>query len=241
MEASDQAQGHPSAAGQGSAGTVPGTAAQGGFPATGRTADTPDPGDPTGPAAPAAPAAPADPVARRAAKANSGRGPRDMALSLLVLLVPIALLLAFYRLVLGGDQPVVVDPAPALDQARSAAVFPVAEPTGLGAGWRPVAARFERRDGYATLRIGYVTPSGGGAQVVQGNAPADKLLGAELSTSARPGAETTVGDRAWRRYTSGRGEQALVLVERNRAVIVIGAVGEQEVRDLAGALRTAGS
>src|SRR4051812_2017541 len=42
------------------------------------------------------------------------RSPRDMTLSLVVLLVPIALLLIFYRVVLSGDAPVTVDPAPTI-------------------------------------------------------------------------------------------------------------------------------
>ena len=55
-----------------------------------------------------------------------------MAISLLVLLVPIALLLAFYRGFLGGDQPSTVDPVPALESARAANAFPVSEPAGVG-------------------------------------------------------------------------------------------------------------
>src|SRR5215212_11607591 len=63
---------------------------------------------------------------------REGRSPRDMALSLAVLLVPIALLLVFYRVVLSGDAPVNVDPAPAFQEARAAAAFTVLEPQGLG-------------------------------------------------------------------------------------------------------------
>ena len=72
--------------------------------------------------------------------ARNERRPRDMAISLLVLLVPIALLLVFYRVVLGGDEPVVVDPAPAVESAQRAGAFPVTTPTGLADGWRPISA-----------------------------------------------------------------------------------------------------
>ena len=39
-------------------------------------------------------------------QARSGRSPRDIALSLLVLLVPVVLLLGIYRLVFSGDAPI---------------------------------------------------------------------------------------------------------------------------------------
>src|SRR3954466_6413249 len=48
---------------------------------------------------------------------REGRSPRDMALSLFVLLVPIALLLTFYRVVLSGDAPVNVDPTATFQEA----------------------------------------------------------------------------------------------------------------------------
>src|SRR6187549_383654 len=59
------------------------------------------------------------------------RSPRDMALSLAILIVPIALLLIFYRVVLSGDAPVTVDPAPTFQEARQAAVFTMVTPQGL--------------------------------------------------------------------------------------------------------------
>lgn len=168
---------------------------------------------------------------------RSDRSPRDMAMSLLVLLVPIALFLAFYRIVLGGDEPVAVDPAPAIESARAAKAFPVLEPSGLPSDWRTVSAHFQRTDGPATLRIGYVSPDGDGVQMVQSNTPADRLLSAELGGEARPTGTIQTGERAWQAYTAKPGERALVLLEPNRTVIVVGAAGEQELRGLAGALR----
>jgi hypothetical protein len=160
-----------------------------------------------------------------------------MAFSLLVLLIPIALLIGFYRLVLGGDQPVVVDPAPAIAEARAAHAFPVSEPVGLRAGWRPVRAGVQRADGGATLRVGYLSPAGGGVQLVQSNVPVERLLPAELSTGAQPqGATDLVGHR-WQRYATRPDERALVLLEPGRTVIVVGSVQEDELRELAGALR----
>ncbi|MBY8872078.1 DUF4245 family protein [Micromonospora sp. PLK6-60] len=170
-------------------------------------------------------------------KARAERSPKDMALSLLVLLVPIALLLAFYRGFLGGDQPTVVDPAPAYEQARAANVFPVSEPRGLGEGWRTVSANFRSVEGGSNLRIGYLTPEGQAAQLVQSNVPPERLLPAELTREGQPQGPVDLGGRSWQRYTARGNEQALVLLEPGRTVIVVGDARENELRQLAGSLR----
>ncbi|MGW5667403.1 DUF4245 family protein [Micromonospora sp. NPDC003776] len=172
----------------------------------------------------------------RKEKARSERSPRDMALSLLVLLVPIVLLLAFYRGFLGGDQPTTVDPNPAVEQARAAGAFPVSRPEGLDKGWRTVNARYQAQPGGATLRIGYVTPEGRGAQLVESNVPAERLLPAELK-EGQPQGPVDLRGGSWQRYTARGNEQALVLLEPNRTVIVVGDAGENELRQLATALR----
>src|SRR3981189_2187632 len=94
-----------------------------------------------------------------------GRSPRDMALSLLVLLVPIIVLLGVYRF-LGGESPTVVDPSAAYADARAAHAFPVAEPS-LPPGWHPVSSAFRRGDAGAVLRVGFRGPDSGTAQLVE--------------------------------------------------------------------------
>ncbi|MET7965194.1 DUF4245 family protein [Micromonospora sp. NPDC005305] len=202
---------------------------------------TPPAGEPalvesTGPAPPADAGEQPAPPARKE-KARSERSPKDMALSLLVLLVPIALLLAFYRGFLGGDAPVTVDAAPVFEQARAANAFPVAEPRGLGSDWRTVSARYQTESAGGTLRIGYVTPEGRGAQLVESNLPAEKLLPAELSGGQPQGPADLPGGASWQRYTARGNEQALVLLEPNRTVLVVGDAGEAELRELVTALR----
>ncbi|MEH0938919.1 DUF4245 domain-containing protein, partial [Micromonospora psammae] len=188
------------------------------------------------PAAPARPAAaPARPA--RGEKSRSERSPKDMALSLLVLLIPIALLIAFYRGFLGGEQPTTIDPAPAFEQARSANAFPVSEPSGLGSGWRTVNASFRTVDDGANLRVGYLTPEGRGAQLVQSSVPPERLLPAELTAQGTPQGQTDLAGRNWQRYTARGNEQALVLLEPDRTVIVVGDARENELRQLAAALR----
>lgn len=168
---------------------------------------------------------------------KSERSPKDMAISLLVLLVPIALLLAFYRGFLGGDQPTTVDPAPAIEQARSANVFPVSQPEGLGSDWSTVSARYQTVEGGANLRLGYLTPEGRGVQLLQSNVPAERLLPAELTGQAQPQGPTELAGRNWQRYTARDNQQALVLLEPNRTVIVVGDARDNELRELAGSLR----
>ncbi|WBB77460.1 DUF4245 domain-containing protein [Micromonospora sp. WMMD882] len=180
---------------------------------------------------------PSPPSAAPAGGGRSARSPKDMALSLLVLLIPIALLVAFYRGFLGGEQPTVVDPAPAVEQARAADAFPVAEPSGLGDGWRTVNARFRQSGDGSTLRLGYLTPEGRGVQLVQGNVPAEKLLPAELTDQSRPQGALDLDGRSWQRYTARGSERALVLLEPDRTVIVVGDAGETELRELADAVR----
>ncbi|MET8348819.1 MULTISPECIES: DUF4245 domain-containing protein [unclassified Micromonospora] len=168
---------------------------------------------------------------------KSERSPKDMAISLLVLLIPIALLLAFYRGFLGGDEPTTVDPAPAIEQAQSANAFPVNQPQGLSSGWRTVSARFQTVEDGANLRIGYLTPEGRGVQLVQSSVPAERLLPAELTDQGQPQGPTELAGRTWQRYTARGNQQALVLLEPARTVLVIGDARDNELRQLAGSLR----
>lgn len=168
---------------------------------------------------------------------DSGRRTKDMAFSLLVLLVPIALLLLVYRFVLDGDDPVAVDPAPTIATARAAGVFPISEPTGLPEDWTPVSAIWQEVDGGRALRLGYVTPDGGGVQVVETNAPVEAFLPVELSETAQPRGPVDVAGTAWQSYTARPGERALVLLEPDRTVYVIGSATDEELRQLAGSLK----
>ena len=165
------------------------------------------------------------------------RSAKDMALSLLVLLAPIALLFGFFQVVLDGDEPPVIDPEPAIAQARAVGAFPVSEPVGLNDDWHLVTARFRQEDGGHTLRIGYISPDGRGVQVVQSNRPAERLLPAELTADAQPLGETELAGRTWQRYRARPGEHALVLLEPERTVIVVGSTEESDLRYLAGMLR----
>jgi hypothetical protein len=167
---------------------------------------------------------------------RGGRSTRDMALSLAVLLVPIMLLLLFYRLVLDGDKPISVDAEPAIQQARSAAVFPVAVPQGLGDDWHTVSATFKRDTDGATLRIGYVDPDSDPVQLVESSTPTEKLLPVELGGNPQPVSTFSAGARTWQRYEARKGENALLLLEKGRTIIVIGKAESKNLEAFASSL-----
>ena len=160
---------------------------------------------------------------------------RDMVLSLLVLLVLIAFFVAVFRL-RGGEDPVVIDPSPAIAQAEAAGEFPVSRPTGLAEGWRPVSAVFRREDTGAILRVGYLTPSGGGVQLIESDQPAEALLRRELGDQVRPVGTEDISGRPWQSYEVRGDERALVRTDAERSLIVIGRAGMAELRALAAAV-----
>jgi hypothetical protein len=167
---------------------------------------------------------------------REGRSPRDMAMSLLVLLIPIALLLVFYRVVLGGDDPVKVDPSSAIQEAQQAAIFPVAVPAGLGDDWVVTAATFRRAADGATLRLGYVDPDDDSVLLVQSSVSADTLVPAELGKEGKRTGTFRDDAQSWLRYEGRPGEVSLVLVQQGRTIIVIGRTQEKNVEQLAASL-----
>jgi hypothetical protein len=167
---------------------------------------------------------------------REGRSPRDMAMSLAILLIPIALLLTFYRVVLDGDEPIQVDPASTVQEARSAAVFPVVMPTGLGDDWRVTTATFRRAEDGATLRLGYVDPDDDPVLLVESSVPAETLLPAELTKDAEVRGMFRAPNGVWRRYDARPGEAALVLAGAGRTIVVVGRSEWANLEALAGSL-----
>ena len=168
---------------------------------------------------------------------RGGRSPRDMAMSLGILLVPILLLVLFYRVVLDGDKPISIDPASTIQQARSAAVFPVAVPQGLSEDWHPVSATFKRDTDGATLRLGYVDPDSDPIQLVESSTPTDKLLPVELGDDPKPVSTFSDGARTWQRYDARKGENALLLLEKGRTIIIVGQAESKSLEAFASSLR----
>jgi hypothetical protein len=161
-----------------------------------------------------------------------------MLLALACLLVPILLIGGVLR-VFGSSDPTLVDPTPEIDSARAAALFPVLAPEGLDDGWRPVQASFRRSDAgeAGTLRLGYLTPSGGQVLLVESNEDGPTLLARELGDEVRPDGEVVVNDRSWTRSVVRGNEIALVHAETARMVIIVGRAPIEELMALAAALR----
>lgn len=172
-----------------------------------------------------------------APRVRPARGPRDMLISLLVLLLPVLVLFAAFQWVTGGGSPTRVDQEPALSAARASGLEAVA-PRGLDDGWAPVSAVFQEADGGLTVRLGYLTPNGAGIQVVQSTVPVDALLEAELGAQARQDGEVTLATGVWRAYHEVRGgpERALVRLGPDRTTLVVGPASEAELRTVAAAI-----
>ncbi|GAA4593193.1 hypothetical protein BJY16_000887 [Actinoplanes octamycinicus] len=181
------------------------------------------------------PAAPETAPAQPRLTKREGRAPRDMALSLLVLIVPIVLLLAFYRVVLSGDEPLTVDPASSIELASKE--FTVLTPTGLGDDWRVTAATFKRAGGGATLRIGYVDPQDEPVQLVESTVPADTLVPDEVGREGKRTGAFRTDDHTWMIYSGRPGETALILTENNRTVLIVGKSSESNLEKLAASLK----
>lgn len=168
---------------------------------------------------------------------RAGRSPRDMALSLLVLLVPVFLLVYGYRVFFSGDARTSVDTAQTVADARRDAGFPVLAPGALPKGWTASSATFEKGAPGSVLRLGYLAADGAGLQLVESDRPADQFLPGELGTDAQPGNLVTIGGRQWRSYPSARGgTHGLVLAQDRDTIVIVGTGGDEDLRALAASL-----
>jgi hypothetical protein len=179
---------------------------------------------------------PREPAAQAVA-ARLSRRPRDMIISVGLLLVVVFALFGLYRF-LGGDEPTTVDPGPVYAQARDAKAFPVLEPAGLGSDWSAVSAAYQQQTGGGVLRIGWRTPGDSTMQLVESNVAPDILFTRELGPDARATGEVAeINGRQWQIYEARDGDRALVLQEPERTVILIGQASEDELKQFATALK----
>jgi hypothetical protein len=158
-----------------------------------------------------------------------------MTLSMIVLLIPVAIIVAIFRFG-GGEKTVVVDPSSAITQARADAAFTVLAPTDLPPGWQTVSASYRHVADAAALRIGFVTSSGGALQLIETDERIETVIDRELGDRVRPLGPVVVAGRSWQSYTARQGERAFVLAEPDRTVVVIGRADPAEVEALAAAL-----
>ncbi|HEV2087739.1 MAG TPA: DUF4245 domain-containing protein [Cryptosporangiaceae bacterium] len=175
------------------------------------------------------------PAARPPAPGRRRGTVRDLAISLAVLVLPLLAVVALCQPRDPGSTP--VDPTGAYVGARAQAGFAVREPVGLD-GWAATDATFRRTpDGAATLRVGYLTPAGRYAQLVQSSVPADRLIPAELG-AGRPRGVATIRGVSWQRYSARQPEdRAYVLLEPAVSVILVGDATDDEMRTFLSSLR----
>lgn len=157
-----------------------------------------------------------------------------MFLSLAVLLIPIALLLTFYRVMLDGDKPISIDPSETIQQASQD--FTVSQPAGLGDDWHLTSANVRRTDDGTTLRLGYVDPDDDPILMVQSTVPAATLVPAEVGKEGKRIGALRTDDRTWMRYSGRPGETALILTEQERTIVIVGKTNQKSLDTLAGAL-----
>jgi Protein of unknown function (DUF4245) len=163
-------------------------------------------------------------------------GVRHMAIALAVLVVPIVAIVLIGQ---SGRDPVVrVDPEPAFAAAQSAAGFDVRRPEGLSKDWAPTSADSRRRTGGYVVRVGYVTPEGGFAQVVQSGEPVEEVLVRELGGQRRQSGTERIDGRVWQTYPGRTSDEtAFVLLEPKVTTVVIGSADRGELTELVRSLR----
>jgi Protein of unknown function (DUF4245) len=152
------------------------------------------------------------------------RRPRDMALSLTVLLVPIFLIILVGRFFWGDSTTATTDPSVALSGAARASMSPLPQGT-VPDGWKLVSATY--RDG--VLRLGYLTDKDKGVQLAQSKGDPAAFITAELTSAAKQEGTLDVGGVAWQRWAGRPAESALVRRDGAATVIVVGPVDEGEL------------
>ncbi|WP_238008085.1 DUF4245 domain-containing protein [Dactylosporangium sp. AC04546] len=164
---------------------------------------------------------------------RAGRRPRDMALSMIVLLVPVFLLVVFYRF-LGNESPPAVDTTEVYGSVQRAGQFELLKPEGLPSDWRIASATYT--DG--VLRLGITAPDDGAMQLVESAKPTDVLVADVVAKGAKPADTVMINGMEWRRYSDARpGERALVQVSGDRTVVVVGRASDAQLTQLAGSLK----
>jgi hypothetical protein len=165
-------------------------------------------------------------VAVHALEARRIRRPRDMMLSLAVLLVPILVIIAIGRFLYGGSTTATADPETALRAASQASMQPLPVRTAP-IDWKIVSAQY--KDG--VLRIGYLPPSGKGVQLVQGTDAG--LISRELGDDARPDGEVEAGGQIWSHWDARNSISALTRKQGLTTIVLLGSASSADLALLA--------
>jgi hypothetical protein len=175
----------------------------------------------------------------RASRLNAS----NMIRSLLPLVVICLLIVAWQAFRTSNNDPVrEVDPTNTVRLATERADYPVPAPTGLPEGYRPTSARTDAGNAAegdpVTLEIGYLTPSDEFAGFVVSDDPRAEPVRAVLDGATDDGSED-VGGQPWTRSTTAEGETALTRESDGVVVVVSGSAPDDELREVAAAVRPA--
>ena len=150
----------------------------------------------------------------------------DLIRSLVVIIVPLLLISAFFTRNL-GDHPVnEVDWRPVATLARSQAPYPVLAPVNLPEGWRATQATWVRTgepylNGDASPRnlwkLGFLTSDDVFVGLTEGDLRPDDLIRTETREGTVDG-QSVVGDQTWERRISPDG--------RTRSLVRVDAAGD---------------
>ena len=140
----------------------------------------------------------------------SNSRPRDMVISLGVLLVPI-LLISWWFTRTPADAPVqTVDWQSVLGQSRTVAPYPLLGPVGLPDTWVATKAQWSKTGEPAvnqeaapgnTWQLGMLSPDQVYVSLTQRDAAGPALI-AQVSRSGRPDGTSTIGGVTWSRWVS---------------------------------------
>ncbi|MBN1174882.1 MAG: DUF4245 domain-containing protein [Micromonosporaceae bacterium] len=155
--------------------------------------------------------------------------------ALAVVLIVAFVVVGFVRL-LGRQDHAAVDTSAAYGAAKAAGAFPVASPRQLPDGWRALGSDFQPDHPAAILRVSLRAPDGGAVQLIQSAWPAASLLPEELGVTARRQGTVDVAGRGWQWYLGEGGRRALVLLETDRTIILVGTAADRDLRAFAGTL-----
>lgn len=170
---------------------------------------------------------------------------RDMVISLAVIAVPIAVVLAIEPSKSGNP----VHPLDAatfqttLSAARAAEPFTVVQPTGLPATWKLTSAYYNPPgSGPGDWHAGYLTPSGAYASLEQTTEPFTGFLSDQHSDASPDTAVQITGatPNVWQHYTGTKptGLRTLLYAQNGKStVIVAGSAPLAELEQLAASLR----
>jgi hypothetical protein len=184
-------------------------------------------------APPATDEVPAQPRSTRGRKTAG-----DMVRSLAVVLVLVAVIVAF-NVAQQPDQMVQrVDYPAALSLARSQASYDVLAPDPVPAGWRVSSARTERAGGGVAWHVGFVTSSEEYAALEQTDG-ARRTFVDRFAGGARPDGQVDVGGVRWHRLAGGSPEErALVRDSGGVTTVLAGSASWDDLERLASALRS---